>query len=432
MGLEYILYLIMESCLIFWAIMYTSNIQINVKRILFCFSIVILPAIPIFQLGQWYGIGYFLSSIFILFYWISKRSITFIHICFVFIIGILMDHLTQIILNFFQIQTRIELLGQFILFSLLFVLAIVIYKQATRKMYTLIGGAKIASLLILLVGLFTVSTFYINIYLSGHVSGNKIVQFNILSQIIYFGFMLIVLYFTIKTLKRKNEFKKIQFETAHFKDYIQSLELINNDMQKFQHDYSNILFTMQGYMENDNLEGLKEYFKEHIVSTEADTFQLNKRLANLSNLQIPGLKGLIVTKTLQAENEGIVVNIEIPEVIDSIDMNIIEVARTLGIFFDNAIEANKDSNEQKEINFALFKSISESTIMIVENTFTDDLLQMDDIFKEGYSTKGDNRGKGLSNVKSIINHYPNATLTTNLNNGLFTQIVELSKSEVIK
>lgn len=45
-----------------------------------------------------------------------------------------------------------------------------------------------------------------------------------------------------------------------------SLELINNDMQKFRHDHANILVTMQGYIEIEDFDGLKTYFKKHIFS----------------------------------------------------------------------------------------------------------------------------------------------------------------------
>lgn len=118
----------------------------------------------------------------------------------------------------------------------------------------------------------------------------------ILAQLKYFAIMCFVLYVTIINLKKENHYRSIEFEKEQFTDYMHSLELINNDMQKFRHDYSNILFTMQGYIEINDLEGLKEYFKQHIFTAEEDTLKRYQRLANLSKLQITGLKGLLLTK----------------------------------------------------------------------------------------------------------------------------------------
>lgn len=422
------LFFILEGCLLLWAFFYTTKVTISVKRVLGYFFIVVCPVILIFLFfGQWYGIVYFLASTFIFYYLLSKKIFTFIHICFVLIIGVFLDHLTQIILNFFKIHINPELIGHYILFSILFVLAIFVYNQATGKMYKLIGGVKIASHLILTIGLFTTITFYMNIYLVRHLTEDKIVEYNIITQLIYFSFMLIVIYFIIKIIKKENALKQKELETAQFNDYMHSLEIINNDMQKFQHDYSNILFTMNGYIENDDLEGLKQYFNQHIISTEEGTLRLNKRLSNLSKLHIPGMKGLLSTKILQAENEGITVNVEIPDIIDSIEMKVVDIARVLGIILDNAIEANKNTKHQKEISLAIFKSIEQSTIIVVENTYNDNIVHIDQLFNEGYSTKGNNRGIGLSNVKDIMSKYPNATLQTSINNGYFSQMIELAK-----
>ncbi|MEG0386111.1 MAG: GHKL domain-containing protein, partial [Solibacillus sp.] len=278
-------------------------------------------------------------------------------------------------------------------------------------------------ILIMFIAFVTMSTFYINIYLTEYFSQDSLLKFNIITQFFYFTIMLFVLYFTTKNIKKENNIQKIQFETEQFTDYMHSMELINNDMQKFRHDHANILFTMQGYIEIDDFDGLKKYFKKHIFTAEEDTLKRNEQLANISKLNITGIKGLILTKTLQAEKEGILVDLEIADEIDDINMNIIDIARILGIFFDNAIEANAHTDAQKEIGIAFFKSTADSIMIIIENTTVDEPVNIEQLFTERFSTKGANRGKGLSTVKSILNNYPNVTLNTNVENGLFTQII---------
>lgn len=430
--MQLLLFSIIEFMILFWAITYTTQIKMSIKRILSYILLSMCPSIIIFQsMGQWQGIIFLLLSSFIYFYWLSKGFLTLIHICFVLIIGILIDNLSQYVMTALPYDFLPGILEHYCIFTVLYIVSMIIYQQTTRKIYMLIGEMKSAYLLILFIALVTMSTFYINIYLTDYLSVDNLLKFNIITQLTYFAIMLFVLYLTIVNIKKESHFRNVEFETKQFTDYMHSLELINNDMQKFRHDYSNILFTMQGYIENDDFEELKKYFKKHIFSAEEDTLKRNMRLANLSNLRITGIKGLILTKTFQAEKESISVNIEIPDIINEMSMNVIDIARILGIFLDNAIEANIQTNALKEINIAIFKSMSDSTIIIIENTIDDNSVMVDKIFKEGFSTKGENRGKGLSTVKSIINNYPNVMLHTNVNNGLFTQIIEMKKSEGI-
>ena len=297
-----ILVIMIEFVLIFWAITYTLQIKVSIKSCLIYILLIICPTTLIYlYIGQWQGIIFLLTSSFIYFIWLSEVFLTLIHICFIVIIGIIIDNITQYLTEALPFNLLTEPLGHYFVFSISFIIGILIYRRLTRTIYELIGEVKAAYVLIIFISLVTMSTFYINIYLTDYLSQDNLLKFNIITQITYFAITLFVLYLTIITIKRKNHYQKIKFETEQFTNYMYSLELINNDMQKFQHDYSNILFTMQGYIELGDFEGLEKYFKKHIFSAEEDTLKRNKRLANLSKLQITSMKALILTKTLQAE-----------------------------------------------------------------------------------------------------------------------------------
>ncbi|WP_110114468.1 GHKL domain-containing protein [Bacillus sp. CGMCC 1.16541] len=424
--------LMIELALIFWAVIYTTQIKISIKSTIIYTVFIVIPTTLIYELGgNWQGIIYLIISSFIYFFWLSKDLLIFIHICFVLIIGILTDNFTQYIAVATHIAFLPHVFIHYCIFFVLFIASILIYRILTRNIYTLIGELKTAYMLILSVALVTMSTFYINIYLTNYLSRNSILTFNIITQIIYFTMMIAVLYITIINIRKEAHFRKIEIETKQFTSYMHSLELINNDMQKFQHDYTNILVTMQGYIEADEFEELKRYFKKYILTAGEETLKRNKRFVNLSKLQITGLKGLIITKSLQAEKEGISFNVEISDEINEISINIIDLARIVGIFLDNAIEANKqnDMQEEKEVNIAFFNSMSGSTIIIIENTFDNSSITINQIFTDGFSTKGKKRGKGLNIVKNIIDNYPNLTLNTSIEKHLFTQIIEIKKNE---
>lgn len=421
-----ILFITIELFLIFWAIMYTAQIKLNFKSIFGFILFIFGPtSLAFLWMGQWQGIVYFIISSFVYLYVLSRDYIVLVHLCFFIIFGILVDNLTQYVLLPFTFDFLPGVLEHYCLFILIYILCILIYRYFYNEVIAYVPEMKSAYIFILFVLIVTMATFYINIYLTEYLSKDTILVFNLIIQIIYFAIMLFILSLTIFNIKKQHYINKIEFENAQFENYMKSLEVINNDMQKFRHDYLNILVTMQGYIEVNDFEGLKKYFKKHIFSTEENTLKRNQLLASLSKLKITGIKGLILSKVMQAENENISVNIEISDEIEDIHMNMIDLARILGIFLDNAIEATADSKSEKSIDIAFYKTNSDSVMIIIENTFNGDLVNVEEIYKEGFSTKGQNRGKGLSNVKCILNHYPNAHLNTSIHENSFTQVLEI-------
>ena len=89
---------------------------------------------------------------------------------------------------------------------------------------------------------------------------------------------------------------------------------------------------------------------------------------------------------------------------------------------DNAIEAVKDSNGLNKIKFQLIEG--EQLEICVKNPVED--ISNNDIekfYREGYSTKGDNRGLGLSKIKEYQKKY-NYDIFTHLINEVEEKWIE--------
>lgn len=71
------------------------------------------------------------------------------------------------------------------------------------------------------------------------------------------------------------------------------------------------------------------------------------------------IKGLISAKVIRAQELGIDVVIDVTEIIDNIDMDRVDLVRSLGILLDNAIDAAVESTDKK-MNVALIKKRSVS------------------------------------------------------------------------
>jgi len=100
-------------------------------------------------------------------------------------------------------------------------------------------------------------------------------------------------------------------------------------------------------------------------------------------------------------------------------IDIIVLVRILGIFLDNSIEELKYL-EKGNLSIAIFL-IEKDTYIIIENTTKNDMQSLHELKKEGFSTKGKDRGLGLSNADQLIQKYPYLLWETSIEKNKFIQ-----------
>ena len=207
-------------------------------------------------------------------------------------------------------------------------------------------------------------------------------------------------------------------EIETYYEYTLQIESINNEMRKFRHDYVNILTTMSEYIRENDMDGLKTYFNDNIVPMK-DNLQMNSiKINGTDNLKVRAIKGLVTTKILQAQ-EKIYLLVLKCELIDHIEMNTVDLSRIIGIIIDNAIEASEEL-EDALIRIA-FINVETSVMFIVMNKCKEDMPKIHELFQDSFSTKGDNRGLGLTTLKDITDTTENVLLDTTIENGYFVQ-----------
>lgn len=229
--------------------------------------------------------------------------------------------------------------------------------------------------------------------------------------------------FALREMKYKRKLQEIE---AYY-EYTLRIESINNEMRKFRHDYVNILTTLSDYIREDDMPGLRKYFDEHIVPMKDKLKTRSIKMNGIEKLKVREIKGLITTKIIQAQEKRISISIEVPDEIDRISMNTVELSRIIGIIVDNAIEASENL-EEPLINIAFIDN-DESVTFIVMNKCSDDIPKIHELFEQGFSTKGDNRGLGLSTLKELTDSNENVLLDTVIENGYFVQKVEINNKE---
>ena len=125
------------------------------------------------------------------------------------------------------------------------------------------------------------------------------------------------------------------------------------------------------------------------------------------------------TKLMVAQNLDIDTTFEADGEIAHIPVDSVALVRMLGIILDNAIE-ELETLGQGKLLVACFKT-EESVTFVVQNTCRPNIPQLHQLEQAGFSTKGEGRGLGLSNLAEITNSYPEIALWTSIKDGNFIQ-----------
>lgn len=245
------------------------------------------------------------------------------------------------------------------------------------------------------------------------------------SMTLYIVFMIIISFVIYKFAKEKAQIAQEKKMQEELQEYTKQIERMYNNLRSFKHDYVNILMALSGYIEEKDYVGMEKYFTEHILPTNHKLNSENFRLSQLSNIKESALKGLVSSKLIYAHEMGVDTYIDIMEPIEKFPMNLLDLTRVLGIYLDNAIDAALEC-DRKEIKFNIVNEEKAITIILM-NTFVDKGIQLERIGTRFYSTKGEERGIGLYNVKDILRKHRNVYKETAIKDGYFVQILILEK-----
>jgi two-component system sensor histidine kinase AgrC len=243
------------------------------------------------------------------------------------------------------------------------------------------------------------------------------------------GFFISVFFITVvsvviiflKNMVTQMDYKHSVELTDNLLAYINDMERVYKDMREFRHDYKNVLFSLTGFINDNDYESLKSYFNEKIYPLKNAMDENIFSVEALNNIDIREIKGVLAIKQLYAVNNNINFNTHIPCRIKSISMDIVDFVRMFGILLDNAIEGARETlNPRIDL---LIENTGDGIRIVIENTGPTDEIDFDKIFCSGYSTKQNNqgvgRGIGLSSFMSILSKYKDVYYDFSCSDGIF-------------
>lgn len=218
-------------------------------------------------------------------------------------------------------------------------------------------------------------------------------------------FFVSVCVFMIGFFVQKSNNNRLTSKYDQLIDYSKTYEQELVKRSKKQHEYKNQLVIIKSMIE-DKDKSVTDYIND--ILHDNDKNKDTKWLTRLTNIPLGGLKGLIYYKINEMTNKGINVNLEVAESLNKKSLwktysdNSQDISKIMGVYVDNAIEAASESEEKIiEIQFYLD---NENIILCIGNTYVGD-IDLTKIGNDGYSTKGNNRGYGLSLVKELLSKH---------------------------
>ena len=200
--------------------------------------------------------------------------------------------------------------------------------------------------------------------------------------------------------------------------YEQDLEAIRQEVRTFRHDYKNLLTGLSQQAGAGELEQLCASLSELNAGFDQRLGEKIQASTQIGNLQIPQMRSFLLSKITAMRGKGVECRLEILYPMSTINMDIWDFVRCLGILIDNAVEA-VEGIDRPWIEIILLAQEGRVNLR-VSNPWNGDVNPAR-FWEEGWSTKGVNRGLGLSSYVRILARYTNVSRCTSWTNGVFVQ-----------
>ena len=309
-----------------------------------------------------------------------------------------------------------KLIYTFLLYSTIFIICHLFKHYNLNKIYSLFtetfnSKAKFTLVFNFVLGILVIC---IQVGLTFYYIDTYSIFFTFVSCISLFAYFFTSFYSLAKASKLEVTTKNLE----NAEEYNKSLEILYDKVKGFKHDFNNIVSTLDGYIENNDMVGLKDYFEE--VKNDCNITN-NLSLLNPRVINNPGIYSLLNNKYFKAMDSGVRFDIDFFLDLNKLQINTYEFSRILGILIDNAIEEAEKCNEKiVKISFRREPKNNRSIINI-QNTYSNKDVNTEEIFKKGFSGKENHSGIGLWEVKKYISKSKNLDLFTTKTTKFFKQ-----------
>lgn len=380
------------------------------------------------------------STLAFIYFFTGKKLIALCMSLFHYLLSIVLSYLSLSLFHWITGVTEAEMVTTYFIPYYIFLTVLFIFSAfCIRQLYNrFIGNAVRLSahtglLLLFYLTLCTLLFVYDYTYEESQGFPQHYVTVN---TILFLTFFLITAIFIVLLMRILKKDARLQTQLAQYdslQQYTAQVEDLYQEIRGFKHDYINILTTMQLYIDQQDWEHLKDYYYTEILPSGQSFQNSSQTLGALSNLHIPELKSLLYNKLIKAMEKHIPVHLEIRTPVEHMSAKHVDIARVMGIYLDNAIEAlseqtvSSDSAIPADTSGLSVAITSDDTavMIIIRNSCPAFSLDIQRLGTISYSTKGTNRGLGLHIASQTLQTYKNIQHDTSYGDGFFTQVLKI-------
>lgn len=300
-------------------------------------------------------------------------------------------------------------------------LLIIILKKPLKKLvrYSLSTSKKI--IMMSLLTLIMLAIFFYNLI--------KTFEFN--NNIITYLLIIVMLICVLSYLfKQKIENEKISKKYDELLEVMKNYESDIEEQRTLRHETKNEFATIKCKIQDKEDEKLIIEYIDSVIGDKGKGS--STKYSKFKYLPSNGLKGFFYYKFIEAEKKGVNVSVNISKQIENSFLKDIDtkdfkdLARIIGVYLDNAIEASSISKDKK-LGIEIYL-IKERIEIIITNTFNNE-INLEKLGKESFSTKGKNGGHGLLLVGKILGENKMFEAKKEINGNVYIQSLKINNNK---
>ena len=223
-----------------------------------------------------------------------------------------------------------------------------------------------------------------------------------------------------------NKITKLTTDYDNLFKYIQNFEEWIEKEQLNRHEYKNQLAVLRTLSKDKKVKNKINEILEDNINLEGEIINQLKKLPK------GGIKGLMYYKLVIAQKNKInlVVDVSIKKksVLNNLtEKQISDLCKLIGIYFDNAIEAAKET-KKKRVLIEIYE-LKDKVNIVFSNTFKKE-NNFDNRNKKGISTKGEGHGNGLYFANKVISKNKWLEEKQKIIDGYYIEQVSIIKLEI--
>lgn len=395
--------------------LYGRKLKIGIHEVVFVIlNLFIVTAINDFGFPSYFhSLGYITMFLYGLFYYGENMKLTLVN-CFLAVIIVAFVPLFLYLTLNYLFYPPYEYINLYSLLADIGGFCLIVIYQNKVKLSRLSSFFMKRNKLILAVLLLIFCGFSINFY---QIMDKRIILSETSFQMVYFVLIFLFVIYEWQKSRMDVEKKKTQLEMnkLYYEAYDQLIMLIRErqyDMKNHINAILSLSYTTKNY---DELIAKQEEYCGYVI-------QQNEKTKLVLSSGNPLIAGFLYSKIRQAESCRIDMDYKMGIQKTETTIPEYELVEMSGILLDNAIEAlsgMENENFVKKIFFSMQETESGIKIIAANTSpyYEEDLTAY--FFEPGYSSKGANRGLGLSKLKKLVqNRKGTITVYNELRNDL--------------